>query len=378
MNPTFLPDVTIQPGGLKLLGKKILQLGMKKPLIVSDQGLTRLGLTQRVRDVLAPGFGDPPVFDHCPENPAEDAVAAGAEMFMKSGCDGVAALGGGSPMDVAKGIRIVAAHGGGILDYDVNKVGVKKIGRGLPPMIALPTTAGSGSEATLGAVILDSRSHIKTLIFSPFLGAAAAILDPELTLSLPPALTAATGMDALIHALEAYTAKGGNVVVRGLCRDSLQLIGRGLKKAVRDGGDVEARQDMMTAAFLSGLAFANVGLGAVHAAAHQLGGRAGIAHGLSNSLMLPAVMKFNGPAAEADYVEICRWLGLPAASAGEASAALKAYAQDLGLPTRLRDLGVTADLFEQMAEDAVKDPALRSNPRPATKDDFIAFYRESY
>ena len=377
MNLTFLPDVTVKPGSLKLTGKKAKQLGMNKPLVVTDPGLVRVGVAQQVVDVLTPVFGDTPVFDQCPENPSAEVAAAGLDFYLSRGCDGVVAVGGGSAMDAAKAIRILAAHGGDILDYDVTKGGVKKIGRNLPLMIAVPTTAGSGSEATLGTVITDSQNHVKILIFSPFLGAAAAILDPELTISLPPALTASTGMDAVVHGIEAYTAKGGNVVVRGICQTSFELIGKNLKKAVINGEDIEARTNMMTGAFLAGLAFANAGLGAVHAAAHQLGSRAGVPHGLANSLMLPALMKHNGPAVENDYLEICGMLNLTASTAEQAADALRDLAGELGLPTKLSDAGVDPGLFEQMAEDALLDPALRGNPVDVQKQDFIRLFQET-
>ena len=376
MNLSFLSDITIKTGAIRTLGKKAASLGLKKPLLISDPGLTGLGLTEKIQAILNQAFGETPVFDRCGENPREPDVAEGTRVYLDSGCDGLVALGGGSVMDVAKGIRVVARHGGSILDYDVAQGGIKKIGRDLPPLIAVPTTAGSGSEATLGSMIIDPERHVKVLIFSPFLGSTSAVLDPELTLSLPAALTAATGMDALIHAIEAHTVKGYNPVVKGLCRTSMELAAKSLKKAVFQGDDPAARTDMMICALLSGLAFANAGLGAVHAAAHQLSSRFGLAHGLANSIMLPAVMRFNAVEVGDQYVEMARMLGRPVETADQAATALMDFAKDLGLPTRLSQVGVTEDLFPQMADDALEDVSLRPNPVAVGREDFIGFYRE--
>ena len=376
MNLSFLADITIKAGAIQALGKKAGSLGLKKPLLVSDPGLTGLGLTDKIRNILNQAFGETPVFDQCVENPREPEVAQGAKIYKEAGCDGLVALGGGSVMDVAKGIRVVTRHGGSILDYDVARGGIKKIGRDLPPMIAVPTTAGSGSEATLGSIIIDPERHVKILIFSPFLASSCAVLDPELTLSLPAGLTAATGMDALIHAIEAHTVKGYNPVVKGLCRTSIELAAKSLKKAVLHGDDLAARTDMMICSLLAGLAFANAGLGAVHAAAHQLSSRFGVAHGLANSIMLPAVMRFNAVEVGDQYLDISRRLGCPADTAEQAATALMEFARDLGLPTRLSQVGVTEDLFEQMAGDALEDVSLRPNPVTVAREDFVRFYRE--
>ena len=378
MNLTFPPDIVVKAGSVGLIARKASTLGMKKPLIVSDPVLSRLGLTRLIQEAMASAYGELPVFDGCSENPAEPDVARGAEVYRKENCDGLVALGGGSSMDVAKAIRIVSRHGGSILEYDVMQGGMKKIGRDLPPLIAVPTTAGSGSETTLGTVIIDPENHVKVLVFSPFLASSAAVLDPELTVSLPPQVTAATGMDALIHAIEAFTSKGSNPVVEGLCRTSIELAAAWLKKAVANGENLEARTGMMTCALTAGMAFCNAGLGAVHAAAHQLSSRFGVPHGLANSLMLPAVMRFNGWAVSDKYLEIVRMLGYEVDSADDAAKAMKDLAACLDLPLRLRDVGVTEELYETMSEDALKDAALGMNPLKVAKEDFIRLYQESF
>jgi len=298
-------------------------------------------------------------------------------MFQDEGCDGVIAVGGGSVIDVAKGVRVVAAGGGAILDYDMAKGGIKRIGRDLPPLVSIPTTAGSGSEATLGAVIIDPEVRFKVLIFSPHLISTAIILDPELTVTMPPKLTAATGMDALVHAMEAYTSPADNLLADGLCKAAFEAIGQNLPRAVADGSDLKARGDMMLAALMGGMAFAAKGLGAVHALAHQLSSHYGLPHGLANALMLPAVMRFNAEAAGDKYLEVCWAMGLEAATPNEAVKALAGFARGLGLAGRLSDFGVEADKLEQMAASAAQDLSIKSNPLPCSQDQLVQLYRQA-
>ncbi len=377
MNLTPPRDIQFRAGALKYLGKKATSLGMKKPLIVSDPAMSRLGFSQKVSEVLDGAGLTSALFDGCQENPAEPQVAGAAAVYADEGCDGFVTLGGGSAMDVAKGARILAQHGGSILDYDVSTGGMKKIAPGLPPLMALPTTAGSGSEATLGTVIIDPDRNIKVLIFSPHLAVDSVVLDPELTKSLPPAVTAATGLDALVHALEAYTAPGYNPLADGLCKTSIELIGKSLARAVAQGDDLAARGDMMIAALSAGIAFASKGLGAVHALSHQLSSYHRLPHGLANAIMLPHVMRFNSEAVGDKYVEAAEMLGYEVDSAEEAAQALAGLTAQLGLPTTLSAAGLSPDDLEQMAADAYRDAALGGNPVKCGQEQLLEMYQQA-
>lgn len=377
MNLTLPREIQFRAGAVKYLGKKAAGLGMTKPLVVSDPAMSQLGFSQKVSGVLEEAGLASVLFDGCRENPAEPEVAQAAGIYADQGCDGFIALGGGSAMDVAKGARIVAKHGGSILDYDVTTGGMKKIAPGLPPLIALPTTAGSGSEATLGTVIIDPAKSVKILIYSPHLVADSVVLDPELTVSLPPAVTAATGLDALVHALEAYTAPGYNPLADGMCRTSIELIGKSLARAVAQGDDLAARGDMMMAALTAGIAFASKGLGAVHALSHQLSSYFHLPHGLANALMLPHVMRFNAEAVGDKYIEAAGILGYRVDTAEQAAEALAGLVAKLGLPTKLGEVGVSLDKLEQMAGDAYRDAALGGNPVKCDQAQLQELYRQA-
>ena len=374
MSISLIPDVQFGAGCLSNVGKKGKELAMKRPLIVCDPAMVQHGVSQRVQDALSETGLDFAIFDQCIENPTEKEVSEGIAIYKEKGCDGFIAVGGGSVIDVAKGIRVVAKHGGSIIDYDVSKGGIKKIGRDLHPMIAIPTTAGTGSEATLGTVVIDSRRSVKVLVFSPYLMVSCAMLDPELTLSMPPILTAGTGFDALVHAMEAYVIQAYNPMADGFCRTVFQLVGKSLRKAVAEGNDLEARTDMLMASLLAGMAFAQKGLGAVHALSHQLSSRFGIAHGTANAMMLAGVMRFNAEAVGPRYVEAVGLMGFKVDSADEAADAMVQFSEELGLPTRLNELGITEDRLPQMAEDAHADAALFGNPAKCSKEDLLELY----
>jgi alcohol dehydrogenase len=377
MTISLIPDIAFGAGCMGNVGKKSKALFMKKPLIVCDPAMGRLGLTQRVEDSLSESGLDFAIFDECVENPTEKEVSEATAAYEGAGCDGLIALGGGSVIDVAKGTRVVAKHGGSVIDYDVHKGGIKKIGRDLQPMIAIPTTAGTGSEASLGTVIIDSTRSIKVIIFSPHLMVSCAMLDPELTLSMSPILTAGTGFDALVHALEAYVVNTYNPMADGFCRTVFELVGKSLGKAVADGNDLEARTDMLMASLLAGMAFAQKGLGAVHALSHQLSSRFGVAHGTANAMMLAHVMKFNGDAVGTRYVEAVGLMGLEMESADQAADAMIQFSKELGLPGRLSEVGITEDELPQMAEQALGDVALFGNPVKCSQEDALELYKRA-
>ena len=362
-------------GSLNNLGAQCSSQGITKPLIVTDPVMVKIGLAKRVVDVLAAAELESVVFDQCVENPKVEDISDGAKAFNDGSCDGIIALGGGSPMDQAKAIRAVAKYGGTALDYGIFQGGMAKIKADIPAMIAIPTTSGTGSEATAVAVITDTEKHSKFIVVSPFLKPNAIILDPELTKTMPPIVTAATGFDALVHSMESYVTASTDPFAYSMNRTVFELIGKSLKTAVDQGDDLEARENMSVASLLAGAAFAITGLGAVHALAHPLSAIAGIPHGMANSLMLPHVMKTNSTTVGQKYIDAVRLMGFDVSSADQAIGAITSLAESVGLPTRLTDAGVTESILEQLATDAFNDVSHRANPVPVTRDDLMAMYQ---
>ena len=365
-------------GSIKDIGKTAQRTRIKKALIVCDPVMVKIGYAGQIKDILSETGVDSVIFDQCVENPKATDVTEGAKVFNDNGCDGIIAVGGGSPIDQAKGIRVVAKYGGVAQDY--NPRGGSRamdIKPDIPPMIAVPTTSGTGSEATMAAVITDTEKNVKFVLASPFLLPTNVVLDPALTVSMPPHVTAATGMDALVHALEAYVTPGANPISDSYGRTAFRLIGKSLKKAVDKGDDIDARSDMSMASLLAGLAFGIAGLGAVHSLAHPLGGRHHIAHGLANSIMLPHVMRYNNKASEARYVEAVNLMGKNVRTGEEAAAAMTEFAASLGLQTTLTDIGIKEADLDQLSKDALADGSHFRNPVPCTEDALLEMYKQA-
>ena len=365
-------------GSLKDIGKTCQQMGMKKPMIVCDPMMVKVGYAEQIATVLSETGLEWTIYDNCVENPSADDVTAGAQEFNEKGCDGIIALGGGSPMDQAKGIRVLSKYGGTPQEFNVaGGSRAREIGPDMPAMIAVPTTSGTGSEVTKAAVITDTKKNVKFFLVSPFLAPTTVILDPELTKSLPPKVTAATGMDALVHALEAYVTANANPVSDSFARTAFVLIGKNLKKAVETGDDLDARTDMSTASLLAGIAFDIAGLGAVHALAHPLGGRHHIPHGLANSIMMPHVMRYNAKTSEAKYIEALKFMGLDVANTEEAAAAITQFASEIGLSTKLSEIGIKEEDLEQLSNDAIADVNHYTNPVPCTQEAMLEMYKQA-
>jgi len=365
-------------GSIQEIGKTTQRAGIKKALIVCDPTMVSLGFSQKISDILSKeGLGSV-IFDKCVENPRVGDITEGAKVFNEQGCDGIIALGGGSPIDQAKAIRVVAKYGGTAVDFGMMGGRAGEIKGDVPPMIAVPTTSGTGSEATRVAVITNPEKGVKFFLGSPFLMATNVILDPELTASMPPKVTAATGMDALVHALEAYVSPRANPIADSFGRTAFILIGKSLKKAVDNGKDLNARSDMSMASLVAGIAFGIAGLGAVHSLAHPLGARYNVPHGLANSLMLPQVMKYNAKTSEARYVEAMKFMGKDVRSAIEAADAMTQFAADLGLPTRLSEVNIPEDGIIQLSKDALADGTHFSNPVPCSEPAFLEMYKQTY
>jgi alcohol dehydrogenase class IV len=368
-------------GSALQLAEPCRRLGMERPLLVTDPGLVAIGLIAPVLAALEGEGISPVMFDQVREDPPEATVLAAAESGREAGVDGVIAVGGGSSMDVAKVVAVLL--GGHQPLAELYGVGMVKGGR--LPLVLVPTTAGTGSEVTPVAVITTGETT-KAGVSSPVLLPDAAVLDADLTLGLPPAVTAMTGVDAMVHAIEAYTSRHQkNPISDNLARQALVLLSRNIRTAVLDGQNREARENMLLGACLAGQAFANAPVAAVHALAYPLGGHYHIPHGLSNSLVLPAVLEFNAGEAVDLYAELAE-LVIGEALPGSAEArtdvlieALRTLIDDVSLPATLAQAGVSEEDLEMLAEDAMlQQRLLVNNPRDVAYDDALAIYRAAY
>jgi len=363
-------------GEIAQLDAELRLAGIARPLIVTDKGVRALGVLQRIEAEL--GTAPAGVFDDTPGNPNEAAVRAATELFKSSGADGIVAVGGGSALDLAKGVAILAAHGGALKSYAAVEGGTERITAQTFPTIAIPTTAGTGSEVGRGAIIIldDGR---KLGLLSPFLVPRAAIVDPELTLTLPPMLTAATGMDAISHCIETFLAPSFNPPADGIALEGLRRGWAALPVATREPDNRAARADMAMAATMGAMAFQK-GLGCVHSLSHALGGiNPRLHHGTLNAVFMPAVIAFNRNAptsVEQDkYARLGAAMGL--APFERLEDAVRTMTTRIGLPARLSELGVGEELFERVVAGALADHSHRTNPRDANAADYHAMLRAS-
>jgi hypothetical protein len=365
----YVTQVQFEFGAIKLLKQECERVGISKPLIVTDPGVKAAGILQKALDAL-PGI-TVAVFDQTPSNPTEAAVRAAAALYKAHGCDGLIAVGGGSAIDCAKGVAIAATHEGPLTTYATIEGGSARITERVAPLIAVPTTSGTGSEVARGAIIIVD-DHRKLGFHSWHLVPKTAICDPELTLGLPAMLTAATGMDAMAHCMETFMSAAFNPPADGIALDGLERGWAHIERATRDGSDREARLNMMSASMQGAMAFQK-GLGCVHSLSHSLGGvDPRLHHGTLNALFLPAVIQFN---AGAESVQKERRLQRMAQvmhldSAADLGAAIRDMNARLSLPAGLAEVGVTPDIFEQVIDGAMADHCHKTNPRLATRDDY--------
>jgi 4-hydroxybutyrate dehydrogenase len=367
-------------GAIQELPNELSRAGAKKPLLVTDKGIVQSGLLNQVTPVLERAGIKAPVFTDFAANPTDDDAIRGVEAYRAAGADSVLGIGGGASLDMAKAIALLVNHPPPLAKYDDAKGGDAFITSNVPPILQVPTTAGTGSEVGRSTVLVIDGT--KTVIFSPYLLARVAILDPEMTVGLPPFITAATGMDALTHNHEAYVAKGNQPLADAIAIDGMKRIAANLKKVVQNGKDVDAREQMLLGSAFGAIAFQK-GLGACHSVAHALTPIAGTHHGLANSLMLPAVVDFNRPAAEARLAEAAVALGAdPRVSAQERAHALVETIDQLrvacGLPRRLSQAGVKREMLPQIVDKALLDGCHQSNPRPVSKEDFVRMLEASF
>ncbi len=369
----YLTQIEIDHGAVRILPEECQRVGMKKPLIVTDAGVRDAGVLAQALAAL--GALPHAVFDQTPSNPTEAGVRAAVEVYQTQGCDGLIAVGGGSSIDLAKGVAILATHPGALKTYATIEGGSPRITDAVAPLIAVPTTAGTGSEVARGAIVIVDDGR-KLGFHSWHLMPRIAILDPELTLGLPPGLTAATGLDAIAHCLETFMAPAINPPADGIALDGLARGWAHIERATRDGQDREARWNMMSTSMQGAMAFQK-GLGCVHSLSHSLGGvNPRLHHGTLNAMFLPAVVLFNAPAdsiqKEHRLQRIAQAIGLPgcSASGAEVADAIRALNARLGLPSGLAAMGVGADLFERVIDGAMADHCHKTNPRLATRDDY--------
>ncbi len=367
----YLTTTSFGFGASSLLEKVLGELAIARPLVVTDPGVRAAGVADGVVDRTG-DVGPFTWFDRTPPNPTEEAVLEATEVFRAAGCDGIVAIGGGSSIDLAKGVALMATHPAPLVDYAAVNGGVERITSRVVQTVAIPTTAGTGSEVGRAAMInVEGR---KLDFMSPHLFPARALCDPDLTLELPPYLTAATGMDAFTHCLETYLSPLVNPPAEAIALDGVERAGRWIETATADGQNREARWNMMMASTEGALTFQK-GLGAVHAMAHPLGALDGppLHHGTLNAVLLPAVLRFNEPAAPAKFDRLRQLIGVQ----GDLGAWVAELNARLGLPAGLAAMGVPASVLPRIAADAEQDPATETNARPVTRADYEELLRAS-
>ena len=377
----FMPSSNILGHGALAEGlTQIAALGFKKALLVTDVPLVKLGMAKQVADQLAAKGIESTIFDGVKPNPTVGNVNAGLEVLKTSQADFVISLGGGSVHDCAKGIALVASNGGKIEDYE----GLNQSKKPQMTLIAINTTAGTASEMTRFTIITDESRHVKMAIVDSNVTPFLSINDSELMEGMPADLTAATGMDALTHAVEAYVSTAANPLTDACAIKAMQLISQNLRQAVSDGKDLTARENMAYAQFLAGMAFNNASLGFVHAMAHQLGGFYDLPHGVCNAVLLPHVQTFNAHVCAARLTDVAHALGAdirglsPEEGAQAAIAAIRTLAKDVEIPAGLRDLGAKVDDIPMLATNALKDACGFTNPRKADQGQIEEIFRNAF
>ncbi len=379
----LVPSVNFMgPGCVKVLGERCKLLNMKKPLIVTDAflaGLENGPVAQSLASLKEAGL-EWAVFTGAEPNPKVQNCYDGLEMYKKCGCDSIITVGGGSAHDCGKGVGIAATHDKHLTEY----AGIEKLENPLPPVICVNTTAGTASEVTRHCVLTNLETKLKFVIVSWRNVPLVSFNDPMMMLGIPAALTAATGMDALTHAVETYVSVDANPVTDAVAIQAIKLCANNLRQAVANGADVKARENMAYASLLAGMAFNNGNLGYVHAMAHQLGGQYDLPHGVANAMLLPVVEEYNIISNPQRFADIAEFMGENIDGLSVMDAAYKAIdamrrlASDVGIPASLKEMGVKEEDFELMAENALRDGNAGSNPRKGNKNDIINLFKKAF
>jgi alcohol dehydrogenase len=376
-NWNFPTVIRFGPGRIDELADACHAAGIARPLFVTDPGVLPLPIATRALGVLAADGLDAEVFSDVQPNPTEANVAAGLRVLRDGGHDGVVAFGGGSALDCGKVVAFMRGQTRPMWDFeDVGDWWTRADPAGIAPVVAVPTTAGTGSEVGRAGVITNGAIQTKKVIFHPRMLPAQVILDPELTVGLPPALTAGTGMDAFAHCLEAYCSPAYHPICEGIAVEGIRLVKDYLPRAYRDGADIEARANMLSAAAMGAVAFQK-GLGAIHALSHPVGALYHTHHGLTNAVFMPYVLEFNRTVLGDKTERLAAWLGLEGGFAGLLDFILR-LRQDLGIPHTLGGIGVDDARFVEMAAMAVEDPTAGGNPRTLTAADALELYRRAF
>ncbi len=374
-NWSYPTAIKFGAGRISELAEACAQAGIKKPLLVTDKGLADLPITQNALDILDKAGLGRTMFSKVDPNPNEINLAAGVKTFRDGGHDGVIAFGGGSGLDLGKMVAFMAGQTRPIWDFeDIGDWWTRANTETIAPIIAVPTTAGTGSEVGRASVITDSQTHVKKIIFHPRVLPAIVIADPELTLGMPPIITVGTGMDAFAHCLEAFSSPHYHPMSQGIALEGMRLVKENLPRVYADGTDIQARAHMMSAAMMGATAFQK-GLGAIHALSHPIGALYNTHHGMTNAVVIPPVLKLNRPAIEARISEAAGYLGISGGFDGFYDYVL-VLREQLGVPDKLRDLGVATNRIAELTEMALKDPSCGGNPVELTAENVTRLFNQ--
>lgn len=371
-------EIIVGKGSLARLSEAAEKLGGKHGFIISGPHLNKMGIVASCSESLENAGIKVDAYTETEGNPSVETVEKAAAAFCKSGADFIIALGGGSPMDVAKAVGVVARYGGSITEYE----GGGRVPGDIIPLIAIPTTAGTGSEVTAFSVITDHSRNYKLTVFSYKLIPAYAILDPELLTTAPVSVAAACGIDAMVHALEAYISKDASPFSDAMAEKALELIGKNIRRYVADRTDIEAAEAMITGSLFAGIAFSWARLGDVHAMSHPVSAYFDVPHGVANAILLPTIVEYNALADRGKYLKLFNYISLTPASEAEFEPfmlvdLLTELNEQLGIPGSLGEVGITADKFDAMADDAMKSGNIAVNPRSTTKKDVLSLYEKA-
>ena len=376
---TIPQNIVVGAGSLKRLPELAKKLGKSKAYIISGPHLNKIGMVDKCKKALAEAGIESDAFTETEGNPSTETVAKAASGFQESKADFIVAFGGGSPLDVAKAVAVIATYGGNIIDYE----GGGKVPGPVIPMIAIPTTAGTGSEVTAFSVITDHSRNYKLTVVSNDLLPAYAILDPELIATVPQGTAAACGIDAMVHALEAFISKAASPFSDLFAKEALRLIGGSIRAYVADRSDLAACEAMLTGSLFAGIAFSHARLGDVHAMSHPVSAYFDVPHGVANAILLPTVVEYNmidaGEKYKYIYDCICeKPLDNDAFTPEMLAAEIRVLNDELGIPSSLSEVGIDSSLFDKMADDAMKSGNILVNPRPTTKKDILALYAQAF